>query len=144
MATIRKETTVSASPNDLWSKLIDDPNTWPEWLTPLRGLDETVSGKVRAGLSFSARVGKLSAKIKVRTVKPGRELQWSGGPGMMLAMGSGMKGKLEFTPAGEGTKVNLTMVTPMMFAPMMKMMTGLNTGEEMTKTIANIKKLGDE
>jgi hypothetical protein len=143
MATIRKETTVSASPNDLWGKLIDDPNTWPDWLTPLRGLDETVSGNVRAGLSFSARVGKLSAKIKVRTVKPGRELQWSGGPSMMLAMGSGMRGKLEFTPAGEGTKVNLTMVTPMMFAPMMKMMTGLNTGDEMTKTIGKIKELGD-
>ncbi len=143
MAIIRKETTVTASPADLWAKIIDDPNTWPDWLTPLRGLDETVSGSVRAGLSFSARVGKLSAKIKVRTVRPGRELQWSGGPSMMLAMGSGMKGKLEFTTAGEGTKVNLTMVTPMMFAPMMKMMTGLNTGEEMTRTIAKIKELGD-
>ncbi len=143
MATIRKETTVSASPADLWAKIIDDPNIWPDWLTPVRGLDEVVEGKVRAGLTFSARVGKLSAKIKVRKVSPGKEIQWSGGPGMMLAMGSGMKGKLEFTPSGEGTKVNLTMVTPMMFAPMMKMMTGLNTGDEMTKTIANIKRLGD-
>ncbi len=143
MAVIKRETTVSASPNDLWAKLIDDPNQWPEWLAPLRGLDETVDGKVRSGLSFSARVGKLSAKVKVGKVLPGRELQWRGGPSMMLAMGSGMKGKLEFSQAGEGTKVNLTMVTPMMFAPMMKMMTGLNTDEEMTRTIENIKKLGD-
>ena len=143
MGTIRKETTVSASPSDLWAKLIEDPNVWPDWLTPVRGLDEVVSGKVHAGLTFSARVGKLSAKIKVRKVSQGREIQWSGGPGMMLAMGSGMKGKLVFTKSGEGTKVNLTMVTPMMFAPMMKMMTGLNTGDEMNKTIANIKRLGD-
>ena len=143
MAIIKRETTVSAAPNDLWAKLIDDVNTWPEWLGPLRGLDETVDGKVRAGLSFSARVGKLSAKVKIRKVLPGRELQWSGGPPMLLAMGTGMRGKLEFTQAGEGTKVNLTMVTPMMLAPMMKMMTGLNVGDEMTNTIANIKKLGD-
>lgn len=143
MATVRRETTVSASPSDLWSKIIDDPNVWPDWLTPVRGLDEVVDGKVRAGLTFSARVSKLSAKIKVRKVTLGKEIQWSGGPGMMLAMGSGMKGKLEFTPSGDGNKVNLTMVTSMMFAPMMKMMTGLNTGEEMTKTIDNIKKIGD-
>ncbi len=143
MAIIQRETTVTASPNDLWSKLIDDPNEWPDWLTPLRGLDETVSGKVRSGLSFSVRLGKISAKVKVRKVSPGKELQWSGGPPMLLMMGSGMRGKLEFTPAGEGTRVNLTMVTPMMFAPMMKMMTGLNTGDEMTKTIGKIKELGD-
>lgn len=143
MAIIRKETTVSASPSELWAKIIEDPNVWPDWLTPVRGLDEVVSGKVRAGLSFSARVGKLSAKIKVRKVSRNKEIQWSGGPGMMLAMGTGMKGKLVFTPSGEGTKVNLTMVTPLMLAPMMKMMTGLNTPEEMTKTIAKIKELGD-
>lgn len=143
MAIIRKETTVSASPSELWAKIIEDPNVWPDWLTPVRGLDEVVSGKVRAGLSFSARVGKLSAKIKVRKVSRNKEIQWSGGPGMMLAMGTGMKGKLVFTPSGEGTKVSLTMVTPLMLAPMMKMMTGLNTPEEMTKTIAKIKELGD-
>ena len=143
MAIIRKETTVTASPNDLWSKIIDDPNQWPDWLTPLRGLDETVSGSARAGLSFSARLGKLSAKMKVRTVKPGNELQWSVGPPMLLMMGSGIRGKLEFTPAGEGTKVNLTLVTPMMLGPMMKMMTGLKAADEMTKTIDKIKELGD-
>ena len=143
MAVIKRETTVSASPKDLWAKLIDDPNQWPEWLAPLRGLDETVDGKVHSGLSFSARVGKLSAKVKVGKVLPGRELQWSGGPSMMLAMGTGMRGRLEFAKAGEGTKVNLTMVTPMMLAPMMKMMTGLNVGDEMTRTIENIKRLGD-
>ena len=143
MAIIRRETVVSKSANDLWDALISDPNIWPDWLTPLRGLDETVTGSVRAGLSFSVRLGKISAKLKVRKASPGKELQWSGGPPMLLMMGSGMRGKLEFTPAGEGTKVNLTMVTPMMFAPMMKMMTGLNTGDEMTKTIGKIKELGE-
>ena len=142
MAVIKRETMVSASPNDLWAKLIDDPNQWPEWLAPLRGLDETVDGRVRSGLSFSARLGKLSAKLKVGRVLPGREVQWSGGPSMLLAMGSGMKGKLEFTQAGEGTKVNLTMVTPMLLTPMLKMMSGLDPSDEMTKTIENIKKLG--
>ncbi|MCH7971586.1 MAG: SRPBCC family protein [Chloroflexi bacterium] len=143
MAIIKRETTVSTTPSDLWEKLISDPNTWPDWLTPLRGFDETVSGPVRAGESYSARLGNMSAKLKVKEVVSGKKLRWAGGPPMLLMMGSGMRGTLEFTPAGDGTKVNLTMVTPMMLAPMMKMMTGLNTGDEMTKTIGKIKELGE-
>ena len=143
MAIIKRETTVSTSPPDLWERLISDPNVWPDWLTPLRGFDETISGPVKAGASYSARLGNMSTKIKVKEVTNGTRLRWAGGPSMMLAMGSGMRGTLTFTPDGEGTKVNLTMVTPMMLAPMMKMMTGLNTGEEMTKTIGKIKELGD-
>ncbi len=143
MAIIERETTVSTSAPDLWEKLISDPNVWPDWLTPLRGFDETVSGPVKAGESYSARLGNMSAKIKVKEVTSGTRLRWAGGPPMMLAMGSGMRGSLTFTRDGEGTKISLTMVTPMMFAPMMKMMTGLNMGEEMTKTIGKIKELGD-
>ncbi len=143
MAIIKRETTVSTTAPDLWERLISDPNVWPDWLTPLRGFDETVSGPVKAGASYSARLGNMSTKIKVKEVTNGKRLRWAGGPSMMLAMGSGMRGTLTFTPDGEGTKVNLTMVTPMMFAPMMKMMTGLNTGEEMTKTIGKIKELGE-
>jgi hypothetical protein len=143
MAIIKREATVSVNSKDLWEKLINDPNIWPDWLTPLRGFDESPSGEAKAGSSYSARVGNMSAKIKVKEATRGKKLRWSAGPPMMLAMGTGMRGTLEFTPKGDSTKVNLTMVTPMMFAPMMKMMTGLNTGDEMTKTIGKIKEVAE-
>ncbi|NQW17020.1 MAG: SRPBCC family protein [Chloroflexi bacterium] len=143
MAIIKRETTVAVKSNDLWDKLVSDPNIWPEWLTPLRGFDETITVSAKAGSSYSARVGNMSAKINVKEATTGKKLRWAAGPPMMLAMGTGMRGTLEFTPSGDSTKVNLTMVTPMMFAPMMKMMTGLNTGDEMTKTIGKIKEVAE-
>jgi hypothetical protein len=63
---------------------------------------------------------------------------------MALAMGMGMKGSLEFQEAGNGsTRVVLTMKSPMMMGPMMKMMAGLNPKDEMTKTINRIKQLSE-
>ena len=142
MATIKRETTVETSGSEIWNSLIQDPNGWPTWLTPLRGLEEKAAAPVRAGSRFGARIGNLSGKIQVVEVTTGQKLRWKAGPAPLLAMGMGMKGTLEFHPTGNGsTHVHLTMKSPPMMAPVMKMMTGLNPKDEMTKTIGRIREL---
>jgi len=143
MATIERETTVNAGGRQIWTSLIADPNHWDDWLTPLRGLAETVEGPVAPGLSFGARIGSLSGKIKVVEVIEGKKLRWKAGPGPLLAMGMGMKGTLELRQENGATHVHLTMKSPPMMRPMMQAMTGLNTADEMTKTINRIKELGE-
>lgn len=144
MATIEREITVDTSPQELWARLINDPNRWSEWLTPLRGLDEKVASRVSDDLSFGARIGNLSGKIKVVEAVAGKTLRWKAGPGPLLAMGMGMKGTLELQARNGGTYVQLTMKSPPMMKPMMQAMTGLDTAEEMTKTISRIKELGEQ
>lgn len=141
MAIIKRETTVSATPDAVWTKLIEDPNTWPEWLTPVRQLEERASGPVRKGTEFNVLLGKLGGKIKVTEAVRGARLRWKAGPAMMLAMGMGMQGELTLQRGDGGTRVSLRMVTPMMMAPMMKMMSGLDPSYEMTQTINRIKTL---
>lgn len=144
MATIERETTVSASPEEVWTRLIQDPNHWPDWLTPLHGLEEKVTPRVSAGQSFGARIGNLSGKIKVVEAVTGKKLRWKAGPGPLLAMGMGMKGTLEFHSKNGATHVHLTMKSPPMMRPMMQAMTGLKTADEMTKTINRIKELSGQ
>lgn len=145
MATIKRETTVATTSDQIWASLIKDPNTWTSWLTPLRGLEGRADAPVRAGQKFSARIGNVSGQIRVAEAREGKKLRWRAGPGPLLAMGMGMKGTLEFTPAGNGsTKVDLTMKSPPMIGGMMKMMTGLKPKDEMTKTIARIKELSEK
>jgi len=144
MATIERETTVGASPEEIWAALIRDPNHWTDWLTPLRGLEGKVAASVSAGLSFGARIGNLSGRIKVVEAVEGRKLRWKAGPAPLLAMGMGMKGTLELHGANGQTHVHLTMSSPPMLRPMMQAMTGLNTAEEMTRTIDRIKELGEQ
>lgn len=142
MATVNRETTIRASADKIWS-LFEDPSRWPEWFTPLRGLEERVTGSIREGSEFSGRLGKLSGKIRVLEAKSGRRLRWKAGPAMMLAMGMGMKGTLELQSNGNSTRVVLKHKTPMMMGPMMKMMSGLNPKDEMTRTISRIKELSE-
>ena len=144
MAAIERETTVSASAEEVWTNLIQDPNHWNDWLTPLRGLEEKVTPSVSAGLSFGARIGNLSGKIKVVEAVKGKKLRWKAGPGPLLAMGMGMKGTLEFHPHNGATHVHLTMKSPPMMSPLMQAMLGLKTADEMTKTINRIKELGGQ
>lgn len=144
MATVERETTVGVTPQELWAKLINDPNHWTDWLTPLRGLDEKVATRVSDDLSFGARIGNLSGKIKVVEAVAGKTLRWKAGPGSLLAMGMGMKGTLELQARNGGTHVQLRMKSPPMLRPMMQAMTGLNTADEMTKTISKIKELGEQ
>lgn len=142
MATVKRETTVQTTGTEIWTSLIRDPNDWPTWLTPLRGLEEKVAPPVQAGTRFGAKIGNVSGKIRVTEATSGQKLRWKAGPGPLLAMGMGMKGTLEFHPSSNGsTHVHLTMKSPPMMGPMMKMMTGLDPKDEMTKTIGRIKEL---
>ena len=144
MTIITRQVTVNASPEAIWDKLIDDPNQWLEWLTPIRQFEESVSGPVRDGLELPVQIGNLGgAKLKVTEAVRGRRLRWKVGPSMMLMMGMGMKGTLEFHSQDNATEVSLRMVTPMMMAPMMGLMTGIKPAEEMTKTIAKIKAVAE-
>lgn len=143
MGTVRREATVNASAQTVWS-LFEDPNEWPEWLTPVRDLEEPVRGTIRQGSEFAARLGKLGGKVRVVEAVPGRKLRWKAGPAMMLAMGMGMKGTIELKSNGSSTVVVLNHKSPSMMAPMMKMMSGLNPKEEMTKTISRIKSLSEQ
>lgn len=143
MAVIKRETTVKASADSVWANLIYDPNRWGEWLTPIKSVEERVGESVREGLEFHVQLGRLSAKVKVTEAVPGQRLKWKAGPGMMMAMGMSMRGTLEFRSVNGSTQVFLKMVTPMMMGPMMRMMSGLNPKEEMTKTITQIKRLGE-
>ena len=144
MATIERETTVSASGEEIWANLIQDPNHWNDWLTPVRGLEEKVSPQVGAGQSFGARIGNLSGKIKVVEAVEGKKLRWKAGSGPLLAMGMSMKGTLEFQQRNGATHVHLTMTSPPMMSPLMQAMIGLKVDDEMTKTINRIKELGGQ
>lgn len=144
MATIDRETTVHASGEEIWTRLIQDPNHWNDWLTPLRGLEQKVTPLVSQGMSFGASIGNLSGKVKVVEAVKGKKLRWKVGPGPLLAMGMGMKGTLELEPKGGTTHVHLRMKSPPMMRPMMQAMTGLNTADEMTKTINRIRELSEE
>jgi len=145
MATVTRDTTVRASGDEIWAKLIQDPNHWSDWLTPLRGLEEKVTAPVTGGTSFAARIGNLSGKIKVVEAVKGKKLRWKAGPGPLLAMGMGMKGTLELRSNGGGaTHVHLTMKSPPMMSPMMQAMIGLKVADEMTKTINRIKELSEK
>lgn len=143
MATIRRATVVKGDGRQLWKQLIADPNGWPTWLTPLKGLEETAKSPVEAGSSFGARIGNVSGKIKVVEANEGEVLRWKAGPGPLLAMGMSMRGTLEFTGKEGDTNVALTMKSPPMMGPMMRMMTGLNPKDEMTHTIKRIKELAE-
>ncbi len=144
MATIEREITVSASGDEIWTNLIQDPNHWNDWLTPLRGLEERVTPAVSRGMSFGVRIGNLSGKIKVVEAVKGKKLRWKAGPGPLLAMGMGMKGTLELESKNGKTHVHLKMKSPPMMRPMMQAMTGLNTADEMTKTINRIRELSEQ
>jgi len=144
MATTKREATVNISPDEIWAKLINDPNHWSDWLTPIRGLEERVTPRVSKGQSFGARIGNLSGKVKIVEAVTGKKLRWKAGPGPLLAMGMGMKGTLEFHTQNGATHVHLTMKSPPMMRPMMQAMTGLKTADEMTKTINRIKELSEQ
>lgn len=140
MAVIEKETTVNGSCEKIWADLIQDPNQWDQWMTPIRGIEEHVNGPVRGGLDFHVQLGNIGgAKIKVVEATPCRLLRWNAGPAMAHMMGMPMRGTLELRQLGTGTRVIMRMVTPMMMAPMMRMMSGLNSEEEVGKTIQRIK-----
>lgn len=98
---------------------------------------------MEAGQSFPVRIGNLGAKIKVVEASEGKKLRWKAEPGPLLAMGMGMKGTLELEPKGDLTHVQLTMKSPPMMRPVMQSMTGLNTADEMTKTIQRLKELSE-
>lgn len=95
-------------------------------------------------MSFGARIGNLSGKVKVVEAVKGKKLRWKAGPGPLLAMGMGMKGTLELEQKGGTTHVHLRMKSPPMMRPMMQAMTGLNTADEMTKTINRIRELSEK
>ncbi len=143
MATIDRETIVHASGEEIWTHLIQDPNHWNDWLTPLRGLEQKVTPPVSRGMTFGARIGNLSGKIKIVEAVKGKKLRWRAGPAPLLAMGVGMRGSLELEQKNGATHVHLRMTSPPMMRPMMQAMTGLNTADEMTKTIDRIRELSE-
>lgn len=145
MAIIVKELTVNAPPSKVWA-LVEDPSLWPTWFTPIRALEERVNGPIREGLEFHFTMGRLGgAKMKVKEVVPNQRVRWNGGPPMAHMMGMTMRGTLELRPFDSGsTRVTLRMVTPMMMAPMMKMMSGLNAKEEIDKSIKELKRQAEK
>lgn len=144
MAVINKEIVVDATPEKIWG-LIQDPNRWSEWLTPIKALEEKVSGTVRERLEFHIQLGNMGGvKVKVKEAVPNRLLRWNAGPPMAHMMGMTMRGTLELRRANGTTHVSLRMVTPMMMAPMMRMMSGIDPREEMEKTIRQIKRLAEK
>lgn len=147
MSTVTRDATVYASSERIWARLIEDPNCWTEWLTPVRSLEEKVTTPTRQGLEFGVRLGKLAGKVRVTEVATARRLSWKTGPSMMMAMGIGMKGSLHIEPTQDdhATKVHLEMKSPMgpMGPMMMRMMAGLDTKKEMTASIDKLKALAE-
>ncbi|MHB1487971.1 MAG: SRPBCC family protein [Acidimicrobiales bacterium] len=146
MSKITEQTTVHATPEEVWAKLIEDPNHWGDWLTSVRKLEATVRGTITPGLEFPVLLGKMSGKILVTEVAVARQVRWKAGPAMMLAMGMGMKGTFRLEPNGNGgSQVTLEMKSPMgpMGSMMMRMMAGLDSKDEMTRTIGRVKELAE-
>ncbi len=136
MPTTTRTVEIGAPPEKIW-EVLSDGNRWPEWLTPIRGLEETAPAVLHEGDEFHVALGKMGgAKIKVTEVTTKRRLRWNAGPGMAHMMGMPMKASLELQLQGVNrTRVVLTMITPMMMAPMMGMMTGLKAKDEVERTV---------
>lgn len=146
MSKIVKQTTVRVGAEQVWARLVEDPNHWSDWLTPVRRCEAPVQATVAQGLEFPVLLGKMSGKILVTEVTRARRLRWRAGPAMMLAMGMGMKGTMGLEPDGSGgTRVTLEMRLPMgpMGSMMMRTMAGLDSKDEMTRTIGRVKEVAE-
>lgn len=133
---------INASPDKVW-EVISDGKRLPDWLTPIRGVDTVEpQGPLAAGTQVEATIGNLGgAKLKFKEAEKGRKLRWTAGPFMAYMMMMPMKIQVDLEPRGDNTSVTVTFKTPMMIAPLMKMMTGLNFGEEAPNTVQKLKQV---
>lgn len=133
---------INASPDKVW-EVISDGKRLPDWLTPIRGVDTVEpQGPLAAGTQVEATIGNLGgAKLKFKEAEKGRKLRWTAGPFMAYMMMMPMKIQVDLEPRGDNTSVTITFKTAMMIAPLMKMMTGLNFGEEAPNTVQKLKQV---
>lgn len=133
---------INASPDKVWD-VISDGKRLTDWLTPIRGVDTVEpQGPLAAGTQVEATIGNLGgAKLKFKEAEKGRRLRWTAGPFMAYMMMMPMKIQVDLEPRGDNTSATITFKTAMMIAPLMKMMTGLNFGDEAQATVQKLKQV---
>ena len=108
MASVTVTADVSASPDALWA-VLSDPSRNSEWLQMHQGFVGEAPAGFTAGQSFGQKVKVLGMPADVtwtvRDVDPAHRLHLSGtGP-----MGIGLAATYLVEPAGDGSKVSVTM-----------------------------------
>jgi hypothetical protein len=83
------------------------------------------------------------AKLKFKDAERGRTLFWSASPAMLHMMHMPMSVRLELAPRGEHTQATIIFKTNPMAAPIMKMIVGLNFGDEAPTTAAKLKQAAE-
>ncbi len=136
--------TVNAAPSKVWS-VISEADNLLNWLSPIKGLEEKESGPITTGRKIKGQLGNANgASFRFKTVEPNRQQSWNGGPAMAHMMMMPMRASVTIEPAGEsGSTVTFRGKIPMMLAPMMKAMSGLDFAEEVVTTTNNIKELAE-
>ena len=117
-----------------------------DWLSPIRGVDtvEPTRPTGRAGSTVTATIGNLGgASLKFKEAEAGRTLRWTAGPMMAYMMMMPMKVELNLEARGDQTAATITFKTNPMISPIMKMMTGLNFGDEAVATGKKLKQASE-
>ncbi len=98
---LRAETTIAASPDEVWA-VLSDMSRMPEWSPELIRLMPLKGGGLRVGqwyLGVNRRGAVLwPTRSVVVAVEPGRSVAWD-------TKSSGARWIYELTPEGEGTRV---------------------------------------
>jgi carbon monoxide dehydrogenase subunit G len=131
---------INASTDKVW-ELVTNGERIGDWLSPIRGVDSVEpSGPLAAGSRMTATIGNLGgASLKFKEAEKGRTLRWTAGPFMAYMMMMPMKVELDLEARGDQTAATITFKTNPMIAPLMKMMTGLNFGDEAVSTGQKLK-----
>ena len=135
---------INASTDKVWG-LVSNGERMGDWLSPIRGVDSVEpAGPLAAGSKMTATIGNLGgASLKFKEAEAGRKLRWTAGPFMAYMMMMPMKVELNLEARGDQTTATITFNTNPMISPIMKMMTGLNFGDEAVATGKKLKQASE-
>ena len=135
---------INAPTDKVWG-LVSNGERMGDWLSPIRGVDSVEpAGPLAAGSKMTATIGNLGgASLKFKEAEAGRKLRWTAGPFMAYMMMMPMKVELNLEARGDQTTATITFKTNPMISPIMKMMTGLNFGDEAIATGKKLKQASE-
>lgn len=140
MPTHKASTQINASPELVW-EVVTNGRRMAEWLSPVRAVSEvSPPGPLQPGSKLEATIGNVGgAKINIKDARKGRRLYWSAGPQMAHMLGMPMHAEIELAGDEKQTQATITFKSNMMMGPLMRMMTGLDFGEEAPQTVSKLK-----
>lgn len=138
------DTQINATPEQIW-QIVTNGERLTDWLSPIRNVEKVEpQGPLAKGTTLAVTIGNVGgAKIKIKEAEQARKLRWTAGPFMAHMMRMPMRVELNLEPRSGGTRATITFKTNPMIAPLMRMMTGLNFGQEAPATAQRLKQAAE-